>query len=164
MTQLSLVTTAVDPNEACHGCREGPHYCEIHHRRCWIQRIFVDRGDRLAYFETDFGPAENYEDSIQPLIMPSFGENTVAEMQFWFDKNRQDTYWADYSAELQASSTLMVDIVEQMQQIERARLNKSTLGPYQTTQRNGYAAGRNYKLKKERREQETGRKTFYPTV
>jgi hypothetical protein len=160
LTKLSLVTNAVDPNEACHGCREGPHYCDIHKRNCWIQRIFVERGDRLAYYETDFGDADNFP-GIQPLIMPSFGENTVAEMQYWFDKNRHDTYWADYVDELQQSSTLMVDIVEQMQQIEKARLNQSTFGPHQNKQRNDYSVGLNYKRAKERREEETGKRTFY---
>ena len=164
LAKLLIVADTISPQEECHGGREGPENCLVHRQRCWIQKVYVIRADEIAVHETDFGPAEDYEDAgISPMIIPSFGENSVAEVQFYLDKNRHDDYWAKRSAELQAGSTLMQDIVAQMEEIERARRNISTFGPSITKQRNDYAVGLNYRNRKARQEEQTGRKTFYPS-
>jgi hypothetical protein len=164
LAKILIVADKVAPQEECHGGREGPENCYIHYQRCWIQKVYVIRGDEIAVHETDFGAAENYEDlGISPMIIPSFGENSVSEVQYLLDQNRHDNYWAKRSQELQEGSTLMRDIVSQIEEIEQVRRNVSIFGPVQTTQRNGYAAGLNYKTRKAKLEEQTGRKTFYPS-
>lgn len=160
---MHIVTDNIHPNEPAYGIFEGPKLRSQSDGSSgyrWIQQVWVIRGDTIARYETDFGPAEDFK-TVTPLAMPSEGDDTVAELQFWAEKNRHDDYWYKRSLELQAESTMMKDAANQILEIEEARKNRSVLGPYQTTQRNGYAAGLQSKLLKERREERTGRKTFY---
>ena len=102
-----------------------------------MQRTFVLRGGEVVCFQRVIGPASDYE-RVQPLVMPSFGENTVAEMQYWGEKNRHDTYWAGRSEEMLSESTLIKDHINQLEEKAMVRGNKSVLGPYQSTERTGY--------------------------
>lgn len=117
--------------EPCHGLQEFPKDGK------WVQRTFVIRDGQMACFERVIGPASDYE-RVQPLLMPSFGENSVAEMHYWGEKNRHDTYWADRSDEMLAESTLIRDHINQLEETAMVRRNKSVLGPHQSTQRIGY--------------------------
>ena len=129
--------------EPCHGLQEFPK------DGVWVQRTFVIRDGQLACFQKVIGPATDYE-RVQPLLMPSFGENTVAEMQYWGEKNRNDTYWADRSAQMLEEATLIRDHINQLEEMTMVRLNRSVLGPHQSTQRIGYpreAAQRRFKEK-----------------
>ena len=119
------------PQEPCHGLQEFPKDGE------WVQRTFVIRDGQLACFQRVIGPSSDFE-RVQPLLMPSFGENTVAEMQWWGEKNRHDTYWADRSKEMLAESTLIKDHINQLEETAMVRQNRSVLGPYQSTERTGY--------------------------
>ena len=69
------------------------------------------RGDAPAGWRQDFGPAEDFEDTVTPLLIPSFGENTVAELQARAERNRHDDYWMKRAQEMRESSTLMQDAV-----------------------------------------------------
>ena len=131
------------PAEPCHGLQEFPKDGE------WVQRTFVLRDGEVACFQRVIGPASDYE-RVQPLLMPSFGENTVAEMQYWGEKNRHDTYWATRSEEMLAESTLIKDHVDQLEEVTMVRGNKSVLGPYQSTQRIGYPRGDELRRVKEK--------------
>jgi hypothetical protein len=117
--------------EPCHGLQEFAEDGQ------WVQRTFVIRDGEMACFQKVIGPASDYE-RIQPLLMPSFGENTVAEMQYWGEKNRHDTYWAGRADEMLAESTLIQDHINQLEEMTMVRKNRSVLGPHQSTQRIGY--------------------------
>lgn len=93
----------------------------------WVQTVFVVRGDAIAAYTTDFGPAENFA-NVTPLMMPSFGDDTVAQLREYADKNRHDTYWQDKAKEQQAHSTLIRDITDQVaMKAEYARRNHRTV-------------------------------------
>ena len=79
----------------------------------WVQTVFVVRGDAIAAHTTDFGPAENFQ-HVTPLMMPSFGDDTVAQLREHADKNRHDTYWQERAAAQLAESTLIRDHIEQI--------------------------------------------------
>lgn len=93
----------------------------------WIQTVFVVRGDTIAAHTTDYGPAENFA-NVTPLMMPSLGDDTVAQLREHAEKNRHDTYWQDRAAEQQANSTLIRDHMNQAaMRVEYARRNHRTV-------------------------------------
>ena len=93
----------------------------------WIQTVFVIRGDAIAAHTTDYAPAENFQ-HVTPLMMPSFGDDTVAQLREHAEKNRHDTYWQDRAAEQLANSTLISDHLDQvLMKHEYARRNHRTV-------------------------------------
>lgn len=133
---MSIVTDFVRPDEPCYGLYEGNLMRGGQWR--WCQVVRVIRGDEKAEYLKDMGPAELFE-FVTPMMMPSFGENTVAQLQDYADKNRQDTYWQKRVAEMQAESTLIEDHIRQFEQIQQIIRNRTVSGPRGTTQRNGYS-------------------------
>jgi hypothetical protein len=155
------LTDGVSPNEACYGLFEGPQYSELHHENRWIQQLKVIRGDTICLWEQDLGPASLYE-KVQPLLMPSAGDDTVSELQWWATKNRSDHYWYDYTRNLQSESTLMQDAAREYLQIEEIRRNRSVFGPAQTTQRNGFDTTVNAEKVKAKRRDRRGKAIHGP--
>lgn len=138
---MHIVTVDIYPDEECYGLAEGPHMwpsSEGGQQWRWTQKVFVIRGDAIAKWETDIGPVGDYG-RIQPIIIPSFGENTVAQLQDLAVKNRQDTYWDDRSEALLSESTLIEDHLRQLDQHREVIANRSTFGPSGGHQRNGYS-------------------------
>lgn len=102
----------------------GPHGSM---RRRWVQTVFVVRGDTIAAHTTDYGPAENFK-NVTPLMMPSFGDDTVAQLREHADRNRLDTYWQQRAQEQLAESTLIRDHLDQLESgREYARRNHRTV-------------------------------------
>jgi hypothetical protein len=137
---VHIVTDRVSPDEPSWGIKEGPVLVTKPDQSTawhWVQQVFVERGDSIAKFETDFGPEENFE-TVTPFAMISFGDDTVAELQDAAARNRHDDYWYKYTQELKESSTLMRDIVEQKDKLSQVINNRTVIGPHQRTQRNGY--------------------------
>ncbi len=128
---MHIIATHVMPDEPCYGLTEN----RIGGR--WIQRVFVVRGDAIAKFETDFGPASDFPDAT-PIIYPSFGENSVAQLQEMAERDRHDDRWAKRRREMQAESTLIKDILRQEEALIDVRANRSTMGPAITVQRNDF--------------------------
>ena len=79
----------------------------------WVQTVFVVRGDAIAAHTTDYGPAENFQ-HVTPLMMPSFGDDTVAQLREHAEKNRHDDYWQKRAEAQLAESTLIRDHIEQI--------------------------------------------------
>lgn len=126
---MKIPTAVIHPDEPCHGLFEGPR------KGRWIQQIFVIRGDAIASWTHDYGSASNFT-RIQPFMMPSYGENTVAQLQAHAEKNRHDTYWANRVGEMKAESTLIADVLRQDEEMKLQIKNRSVIGPYRTVQRN----------------------------
>lgn len=139
---MKIVTPVVHPDEPCYSLREGPRGGR------WVQAVYIIRGDAIAEWTKDYGPAEDYE-RIQSLIIPSFGENTVAQLQEWAEKNRHDDYWARRSDEMLAGSTLIQDVIRQDEECRQQIRNRSVIGPHFTRQRNLYSQERTRRLLKE---------------
>lgn len=137
---MHIVTDHVFPDEPSWGLAEGPlkmpqpdGSTPMH----WVQRVFVVRGDAIAKYMIDFGPTEDF-DRAQPLLMPSMGENTVAQLQEHAEKNRHDHYWANRVDEMLAESTLAEDYFRQREQNRGVIHNRSSFGAGGHFQRNGY--------------------------
>ena len=144
MANLKLVTLYVVPDEPCYGLYEGPaNIPQVNGSTLnrWVQDIIVIRDDAKAHYVSDLGPAEDYQ-NITPLLMPSFGENTVAQLQAFAEKNRDDDYWHKRAIELQASSTLIADHVRQVEIDHEVINNRSVFGPAISVARNEYSQTR----------------------
>ena len=105
------------PDEPAYGLFEGPRMMPMPRGQQWrwIQAVYVVRDDTIAEYVQDLGPAAEYE-RIQSLLMPSQGENTVAQLREHAEKNRHDTYWADRTDEMLSESTLIQDHLRQLEQ------------------------------------------------
>ena len=124
---MKIETAVVHPDEPCHGLREEPRMMPGMIGWRWVQTVFVVRGDAIAAHTTDFGPAEDFA-NVTPLMMPSFGDDTVAQLREHAEKNRHDTYWQDRAKEQQANSTLIRDAINQVaMKAEYARRNHRTV-------------------------------------
>ena len=157
---LKAVANYILPDEPCWGLYEGPMLIprpdgSVQNR--WGQDLIVIRSDRKAHFVTDFGPAEDYED-VTPLMMPSEGENTIAQLQWHAEKNRQDNYWQERAAEMASESTLIADIVRQVEQIHERIHNRSTFGPLVRVERSGYSRTQTTRKFRAQREAYYGRR------
>lgn len=126
---VAIVTDRIYPDEPCHGLFEG----EDHGR--WVQKVWVIRGDTIARYQTDLGPIEDF-DMVVPLVMPSQGDDTVAELQAHAEKNRHDRYWSNRGKEMLAESTLVEDHLRLLDEETKQVLNKSVFGPAISVQRN----------------------------
>lgn len=136
---MRLITDYVLPDEPCFGLFEGP--CMVPNllgiQERWVQDIKVIRDDKIHHYVRDLGPASEYP-TVQPLMMPSLGDDTVAQLQEFAEKNRHDDYWAKYTEELLESSTLIQDHLNQWEMLREARHNRSVFGPHITRERNSY--------------------------
>lgn len=127
---MKIVTDWVHADEPCHGLREEPRLMQLadgSQAWRWVQTVFVIRGDAIASHAVDLGPVEDFKDVVT-LMMPSFGENTVAQLREHADKNRSDTYWSQRARVLQGESTLIKDHIEQIEMARTyARRNHRTV-------------------------------------
>ena len=134
---MHIVADRVYPDEPAYGLQEGPeHRLQLDGSTPlrWIQRLWVIRGDRKAKFETDFGPASDWPDAT-PCIIPSLGENTVAELQWLAERDRYSDKWAKRRKEMKAESTLIADILRNEEIMMAVRRNRSQFGPGISVQR-----------------------------
>ena len=144
---MKIVTSAVHPDEPCHGLWQGPKGGR------WIERVFVIRGDAVAKFETDYGPVTQWPDATE-TIYPSFGENSVGQLQEMAEYDRHDDRWAKRRRERLAESTLIPDILRDEEIGIHVRANRSNFGPGVSVQRNDFpreAAINKFKEKKNAR-------------
>ncbi len=128
---MHIVTDRIHPDEPSYGLWEGPR-----HGR-WIQRVFVIRGDRIAKFETDFGPASDWPDATE-VIYPSFGTDSTGQLQELAERDRHSDKWARRRREMQAESTLISDILRQEEILLEVRHNRSHFGPGTSVQRDDF--------------------------
>lgn len=140
--KLSIVTDHVHPDEPCHGLAEGPLAMPYPEgpgmRQRWVQRVFVIRDDAIAKYLWDIGPVEDYEESVMPILMPSFGENTVAELQAHAERNRHETKYMRRRQEMMDESTLVEDAIAEVERRYLAKSNRTVIGPHVFAQRNGW--------------------------
>lgn len=159
---MKIIATSVHPNEPCYGIYEGPRLTHMPDKSTewrWVQRVYVVRGDAIAEYSRDFGPAKDFE-SVTPLLMPSFGDDSVAQLQYWAEKNRQDDYGQKLLERYQAESTLIRDVLRQEEEILAIKANRSILGPNLNRQRNSFPSQTASRYLKERRDARRGYKRF----
>lgn len=140
---MKIIADRVFPDEPCWGLCERPRLTVMadgSRQRRWVQSVYVVResGNAIAEHNIDYGPAEEFA-KIPPLLVPSEGVDTVAQLQELAERHRHDLRWWSYRENLKAESTLMKDIVRQDEEMKSAIHNKSVIGPAITIQRNGYS-------------------------
>ncbi len=131
---MHIVADQIHKDEPCYGLWEGPKNGR------WVQRVFVIRGDAIAKFETDYGPISKWPDATE-IMYPSFGENSVAQLQEMAERDRHSDKWAKRGRERLAESTLIKDILRQEEALLNVRANRSIIGPAITVQRNDFPRG-----------------------
>ena len=131
---MHIIAVTVYPDEPCWGLWEGPKNGR------WVQRVFVIRGDAIAKYETDYGPISKWPDATE-IMYPSFGENSVAQLQEMAERDRHSDKWAKRGRERLAESTLIQDILRQEEALLNVRANRSIIGPAITVQRNDFPRG-----------------------
>lgn len=126
---VAIVTDRIYKDEPCYGLFEGEE------KGRWVQKVWVVRDDCIARYQLDLGPASDFEDVVA-LVMPSQGDDTVAELQAYAEKNRHDHYWSNRSKEMLSESTLIEDHLRLLDQETKTLLNQSVFGPGVSVQRN----------------------------
>jgi hypothetical protein len=96
--------------------------------------VYVVRGDSIAEWSHDYGPVSDWPDATE-VIYPSFGENSVAQLQECAERDRHSDKWAKRRRELQAESTLISDILRDEEQKLEVIRNRSHFGPGRSVQR-----------------------------
>ncbi len=137
---ISIVTDYVHPDEPCHGLAEGvlqmPHGAGF--RRRWVQRVFVVRGDAIAKYTLDLGPAEDWEGRALPQVIYSAGLDTVAEMQESAERDRNRGALMQFVQQQREESTLIEDSLAGLEQQHLAKSNRTIIGPHVFSQRGDY--------------------------
>lgn len=127
---MKIETAFVHPDEPAYGLREEPRIMpgpQGSRRWRWVQTVFVQRDDAIAAHTRDFGPAEHFRD-VTPLMMLSFGDDTVAQLREHAERNRHDAYWQERARAQLAGSTLIRDHINQLEMTkEYARRNQRTV-------------------------------------
>ena len=131
---MKITTQRIHPDEPCYSLREGPRNGR------WVQRVYVVRGDAIAEWSKDYGPVADWLNATE-IIYPSFGENSVAQLQELAERDRHSDKWAKRGRERLAESTLIKDILRQEEALLNVRANRSTIGPTITVQRNDFPRG-----------------------
>lgn len=109
------------------------------------QLIYVIRDYNLAEYRTDLGPANSATPPFRIMGAAIDGskiyfEHTVAELLDMADALREDTKrFKERLKELSEQSTLIPDIIDQVERNQRVIENKSVFGPGGSTQRTGFS-------------------------
>ena len=110
------------------------------------QVIFVPAGNIVSAFWTDLGPAEDFDMEVdgQTYRAPPYhhlvlSEHTVAECRFYAERDRMDDFAIQLLHTQLNESTLFADYRQIIEEDFERVANKSSFGPYQTTERNGYS-------------------------
>jgi hypothetical protein len=141
---MHIIATHISKDEPCHGLHQFMRGGRL------IEQVFVVRGDAIAKFETDYGPASDFPDFTES-IYPSFGENSVGQLQELAEMDRHSDKWAKRRREMQAESTLIQDILRQEEVLMEVRKNRSHFGPGTSVQRIDYPSKEVWRQFKEKR-------------
>ena len=155
---MQIITERVHPDEPAWayftGPRMMPGYDEAEACRM-VEFVFVIRDDAIAKYVRDFGPASTFP-YIPPMFMPSFGEETVACLQWHGERHRNDPKWARRLQEYKEGSTLFADIIRQEEQRHLFIKNLSVFGPAVSVQRNEWSHETSWRNYRDRRAGKTG--------
>lgn len=157
---MEIITEIVHPDEPCWGYFTGPRQLAGSNDTRMVEFVFVIRGDAIAKYVQDFGPADDFI-YVPPLLMPSYGENNVGLMQWHGERHRNDEKWAKRMQEYKESSTLFADILRQEEEKRLAVKNQSVFGDYRTVMRNGYSRETTHRNWFEERDRRRGKKRFF---
>ena len=157
---MEILTGAVYPGEPCYGYMTGPRQLPSIDGGRMVEFVFVIRGDAIAKYVQDFGAYDDWPFYIPPMIVPSDGENTVAQLQDMGERHRHDDKWDRRMREYKEGSTLFQDIIRQEEQRHEIIQNRSTFGPAGNFQRNGWPHEHVVRRWMDERARRTGKRQF----
>jgi hypothetical protein len=106
-----------------------------------IQIVYVNRGDELAEWRKDLGPADSF--TSNQFRIPALWEHTVGELWDIAEQQRlKEDEWERFIQEEQQASTLISDWLTELEERNKLARNQSTFGPGYTRQRNGVSRWR----------------------
>ena len=132
------VTIAINEDEKAWALREvnlvRPPTFQWHR---W-QIVTVVRNDQLTEWWKDLGPMRSF--TAPQVEIPGLLEHSVAEIRDIAEQYRLgDDYWSKRSAELAQESTIIPDILNQLEERQKVLHNVSVFGPGGSKQRNGFS-------------------------
>ena len=137
---MQIITDYVVPDEGCWGLLEGP--VTMPHgkgfQRRWVQRVFVIRDDAIAKYQVDLGSADYWEERALPQAIAGMGDDTVAELQEWAERDRNKGKMWQFVQQQREESTLIEDSIAGLEQEFLAKRNKTIIGPHVFSQRGEY--------------------------
>ena len=146
---MDIVTDRITEDEPCYGWQEVNRVWPMpdgSHQNRRMRFIFVVRGDAIAKYVEDIGPAADFtEESQLGILADGDAGDTVAQVRFMADASRDDTTYQRIRQEFRESSTLISDAINEAEMNRKAIQNQSVFGPGGHTQRNGvpgYMKGR----------------------
>ena len=107
-------------------------------QRRWVQRIFVIRDDAIAKYQVDLGNAEYWEERALPQAIAGMGDDTVAELQEWAERDRNKGKLWQFVQQQREESTLIEDSIAGLEQEFLAKRNRTIIGPHVFSQRGDY--------------------------
>lgn len=152
---LDIITEKVHPQEVCYGMWQGPR------GERWILKLWVLRGDAIARWEQDCGPASKYE-RIPEQVIPGDEETTVAEFLYEAERHRNDLFAWNHLQRVKAESTLVKDINEQREARREYIRNRSVNGPHFKIERSIYNRENAWRKFFDERSARTGKRVFTP--
>lgn len=155
MAKIETMTHVLNTSEPCFGLsvREEPDGFK--------SRLAILRGDELQTCVINHGHDEEFTGKIPPLFVPSYeGENPVGLMLQMSEDHRHDLRWWKRALEMKEGSTLIKDVLRQEEQLLLQAKNRTVIGPYQTTQRNGHNHQKVVRDWFDERAQKTGKRSF----
>ena len=160
---MHIITQNVLKDEPCYGLFTGPRMMPGYDKNPrMVEFVFVVRDDAIAKFERDFGAYDDWGFYVPPMMIPSDGENTVAQLMDMGERHRHDQKWDKRMREYKESSTLFSDVIRQEQEQHEFITNRSIFGPSQTTFRNSpHFSPRTHRNYKDKLAEITKRRKFY---
>ena len=138
---MRIITERVSPDEPCHGFQDIDRLVKNRNGSTTWHRfacVYVVRGDSIAAYSEDMGPTANF--SGEPLLkILSMGDDTVGEVCEEALRSRGDRFERELRAEIQGTSTLIRDFIQEKEENWERINNRSQFGPKQVKQRNGYS-------------------------
>lgn len=128
---MHIMTDRIYPDEPAYGLHQRMRNGRL------IEQIFVVRGDAIAKFETDYGPASDFPNFTE-TIYPAFGDDSVAQLQEMAEYDRHSDKWAKHRQRVASESTLIPDILRDEEIKLDVIANRSTFGPGVSVQRNDF--------------------------
>lgn len=135
---ITPVTLTVHPDEKCWRLKEvnlvrPPVYQWHRYQFVWVAR------DGVVYeWSADLGPKEGF--AAPEIDVPGIWEHTVGELWDIAERYRLgEDHWRQRMAELASESTIVPDLIDQLEERTKVIHNRSLFGFGGSKQRNGFS-------------------------
>jgi negative regulator of sigma E activity len=138
LSDLTVIAQEIHPDEACYGLAEMTLVGRDGKGLSRYQLTMVIRSDSIVPHVRALAGVDL---KVPPLRIVSYGDDTVGELWDMANEFRRNHWLEEQIAETQSESTLITDMLELSQQIQKIKANQTTFGAGSTaptTQRTGW--------------------------